>query len=99
MAPTWEYSALDAKLEELNATIAALKLQEETLAADHNESLDTIWMLLAGILVFFMHAGFSLLETGCVRQKNTQNILTKKSDCGDLWFPCLVLCWISNCNW
>jgi len=90
MAPTWEYSALDAKLEELNATIAALKLQEETLAADHNESLDTIWMLLAGILVFFMHAGFSLLETGCVRQKNTQNILTKNLivvTCGFLvWF-------------
>eukprot|EP00927_Polykrikos_kofoidii_P042826 TRINITY_DN36874_c1_g2_i1.p1 TRINITY_DN36874_c1_g2~~TRINITY_DN36874_c1_g2_i1.p1 ORF type:complete len:459 (-),score=46.63 TRINITY_DN36874_c1_g2_i1:171-1436(-) len=29
------------------------------------------------MLVFFMHAGFSLLEAGTVRFKNTQNILTK----------------------
>jgi len=71
------YEALEAKISELNATITALRVQEETVAADHNEALDTLWMLLAAILVFFMHAGFSLLESGCVRQKNAQNILTK----------------------
>eukprot|EP00403_Amphidinium_massartii_P043811 CAMPEP_0178433774 /NCGR_PEP_ID=MMETSP0689_2-20121128/33082_1 /TAXON_ID=160604 /ORGANISM="Amphidinium massartii, Strain CS-259" /LENGTH=59 /DNA_ID=CAMNT_0020055819 /DNA_START=21 /DNA_END=197 /DNA_ORIENTATION=+ len=44
---------------------------------EHDECLDTIWMLLAAMLVFFMHAGFSLLETGCVQYKNSQNILNK----------------------
>jgi len=60
--------------KEINANPAAAILQ---MQADYNESLDTIWMLLAGMLVFFMHAGFSLLESGSVRQKNTQNILAK----------------------
>jgi len=59
------------------ATLASLEAQIKTMQADYNESLDTIWMLLAGILVFFMHAGFGLLEAGCVRSKNTQNILAK----------------------
>merc|ERR1719399_676256 len=59
------------------ATIASLEEQIKTMQDDYNESLDTIWMLLAGILVFFMHAGFGLLEAGCVRSKNTQNILAK----------------------
>jgi len=34
-------------------------------------------MLIAGVLVFFMQAGFSLLEAGTVRFKNYQNILLK----------------------
>lgn len=71
------YAALEAKIGELNATITAFKVQEEAVAADHNEALDTLWMLLSAILVFLMHAGFSLLETGSVRQKNAQQILTK----------------------
>jgi len=58
-------------------TIQDLQKQLDTLKADHDESLDTIWMLLAGLLVFFMHAGFSLLESGSVRFKNAQNILAK----------------------
>jgi len=57
--------------------IAALQASVQSLETNHNESLDTIWMLLASLLVFFMHAGFSLLETGSVRFKNTQNILAK----------------------
>merc|ERR1711865_856598 len=59
------------------STIQDLQKQIDTLKADHGESLDTIWMLLAGLLVFFMHAGFSLLESGSVRFKNAQNILAK----------------------
>jgi Amt family ammonium transporter len=59
------------------STIAELKAEIDAMKADYNESLDTIWMILAGLLVFFMHAGFSLLEAGSVRFKNTQNILSK----------------------
>ncbi len=40
-------------------------------------SIDTIWVLLAAALVFFMQAGFALVEAGFTRSKNTVNILTK----------------------
>jgi len=59
------------------SSVANLQSQLDELKANYDESLDTIWMILAGLLVFFMHAGFSLLESGCVRFKNTQNILAK----------------------
>jgi Amt family ammonium transporter len=38
---------------------------------------DQIWILLCGFLVFWMHAGFSMLECGSVRHKNAVNILFK----------------------
>ncbi len=39
--------------------------------------LDTVWTLLAAILVFFMQAGFAMVETGFTRAKNACNILMK----------------------
>ncbi len=39
--------------------------------------LNSLWVLVAGVLVFFMQAGFALLEAGISRQKNTVNILMK----------------------
>ena len=38
---------------------------------------NNIWMMLCTGLVFFMHLGFSFLEIGLTRQKNTINILFK----------------------
>ena len=38
---------------------------------------DTVWVLFCAFLVFFMHAGFSLLESGLVRKKNVVNVLAK----------------------
>jgi Amt family ammonium transporter len=40
-------------------------------------ALDTVWVVFAGILVFFMNAGFALLEAGFCRAKNAVNILAK----------------------
>ena len=40
-------------------------------------SLDTVWMLLAAMLVFWMQPGFALCEAGFTRSKNTANILMK----------------------
>ncbi|MEI5906499.1 ammonium transporter [Bacillus spongiae] len=40
-------------------------------------SVDTIWVMIAAILVFFMHAGFAMVEAGFTRSKNTLNILMK----------------------
>ncbi len=40
-------------------------------------TVDTVWVLLCAFLVFFMHAGFALLESGLVRKKNVVNVLGK----------------------
>ncbi|SDY43638.1 ammonium transporter [Acinetobacter kyonggiensis] len=40
-------------------------------------SLDSVWVVMGGILVFFMQAGFALVESGSVRSKNTVNVLMK----------------------
>ncbi len=39
--------------------------------------LNNIWVFIAGVLVFFMQAGFALLEAGLTRAKNVVNIFTK----------------------
>lgn len=39
--------------------------------------LDTIWVLIAAALVFFMQAGFAMVETGFTRAKNAGNIIMK----------------------
>lgn len=40
-------------------------------------SVNTIWVLLGAILVFFMQAGFAMVETGFTRAKNAGNIMMK----------------------
>merc|ERR1719191_2729524 len=45
--------------------------------ADYSAVLDTLWLLICGTFVFFMHAGFAMLEAGTGRAKNVQAILIK----------------------
>ena len=40
-------------------------------------AIDTIWVLLGAALVFFMQAGFAMVETGFTRAKNAGNIVLK----------------------
>lgn len=40
-------------------------------------AIDTIWILIMGLLAFFMNAGFAMLETGFCRAKNAVNMLSK----------------------
>ncbi len=40
-------------------------------------AVDTIWVLLGAALVFFMQAGFAMVETGFTRAKNAGNIIMK----------------------
>jgi len=52
----------------------------EDLATAVNEftvSIDTIWILIAAVLVMFMQPGFAMVEAGFTRGKNTANILMK----------------------
>jgi Amt family ammonium transporter len=76
------------------STIQDFQKQLDTLRADYDESLDTIWMLWAGLLAFFMHAGFILVESGSVRFKDAHDILAKKVLVVTVGFLCwYVLGW------
>ncbi|CRZ34030.1 nitrogen regulatory protein P-II family /ammonium transporter [Herbinix hemicellulosilytica] len=44
---------------------------------DYVMIVDTIWVVLAAVLVFFMNLGFAAVESGFARSKNTVNILSK----------------------
>ncbi|EIJ37246.1 ammonium transporter [Galbibacter orientalis DSM 19592] len=49
----------------------------ETNVIEVNAVLDIMWIMIAGILVFFMQAGFTLVESGFTRSKNVINIVMK----------------------
>jgi Amt family ammonium transporter len=55
----------------------AAHAQEELTAEDVQVTLNNIWVTIAAFLVIFMNAGFAMVETGFVRQKNAVNVLTK----------------------
>lgn len=61
----WGYVAV-AQTPDAGPTTAELKV-----------ALDTLWVAIAAFLVFFMNAGFGMLETGFCRQKNAVNVLSK----------------------
>lgn len=58
------------------AQTAPAPTTEEQLAS-LKVGMDTMWVMVAGMLVFFMNAGFGMLETGFCRQKNAVNVLAK----------------------
>lgn len=45
--------------------------------AEKGIALDTVWVLIAGMLVMLMQAGFAMVETGFTRAKNACNIMMK----------------------
>lgn len=49
---------------------------DKALEAIHGD-MGAIWITLAAILVFFMQAGFTLVEVGFTRSKNSGNIIMK----------------------
>ncbi|MFQ6041119.1 MAG: ammonium transporter, partial [Candidatus Poribacteria bacterium] len=59
----------------INEDYAAGKKGEEVDKAQY--VADTIWVLFTAFLVFFMQAGFAMVETGFTRAKNAVNILMK----------------------
>lgn len=56
----------------LLSAVSAASLPTELLT-----SINTIWTLVAAFLVFFMQAGFAMLETGSTRSKGAANIMMK----------------------
>jgi Amt family ammonium transporter len=65
----------------LSASPAAAQ-EAELLPEDVQQILNNTWVFIAGILVFFMQAGFALVEAGLTRAKNVGNIMMKNlMDC------------------
>lgn len=59
-----------------DAVAAAPVVDGESLAG-LRVGIDTVWVVLAGMLVFAMNMGFALVESGLARAKNCVNILAK----------------------
>lgn len=57
--------------------VLAKSVFAQSSADTYKLALDTIWTLIAGFLVFWMQAGFALVETGFTRAKNAGNIIMK----------------------
>jgi len=55
----------------------AAMAEEAAAQAPNISDIDTMWVLLAAYLVFFMQPGFAMLEAGLTRAKNACNILAK----------------------
>jgi Amt family ammonium transporter len=65
--------AAPAAAPDLAAQVADLT----TRIGNSKVALDTVWTLLTAFLVFWMNAGFALVESGFCRAKNAVNILSK----------------------
>jgi Amt family ammonium transporter len=57
------------------ATNAAAVDQVAAATKSVTEAVNIMWMLIAGFLVFFMQAGFALVETGFTRTKNVAHTM------------------------
>jgi len=66
--------AVAEELPDLEEVVAAPPTVEDALFTVNN-----LWIMIAGMLVFMMHLGFATLESGLTRAKNTVNILFKNS--------------------
>ena len=56
---------------------AAAEEMMEITAEEVQNNLDQVWILLAGFLVFFMQAGFAMLEGGMIRETGVVNSLAE----------------------
>ncbi|MDH7578581.1 MAG: ammonium transporter [Bacillota bacterium] len=57
--------------------LAADPTGAETLKNNQTAPVDYVWVLVSAFLVFFMQAGFAMVETGFCRAKNATNLLSK----------------------
>ena len=71
-APTSEEAAA-APAPDMATTLAEVK----AATAKMKVALDTVWVLVTAMLVFFMNLGFACVESGMCRAKNCANILSK----------------------
>jgi Amt family ammonium transporter len=86
-ALTWMAGAAQAQ-DDPEANMTAAQAPPETAGAETpadldmveintGDNLDIVWTLVAAVLVFFMQAGFAMVEAGFTRAKNAVNIIMK----------------------
>ena len=66
-----------AKAAEPAAAAAAAAATKAASVSAEMFTINNLWILLGAVLVFAMHPGFALVETGLSRAKNSVNILAK----------------------
>ena len=66
-----------AEIAALTTRVAGLEGVVGQVSTSTTGDVDAFYLMVVGILVFFMQSGFALLEAGSVRAKNTKNILMK----------------------
>ncbi|WP_415911429.1 ammonium transporter [Neptuniibacter sp. QD37_11] len=59
------------------ALVLSLPVQAAEELVDAKVWIDSLWVILAAALVFLMQAGFTALEAGCIRAKNSYNVAIK----------------------
>src|SRR3972149_2254460 len=60
-------------IEKVGESLVTLTEQTKNMTV----AIDTVWVLVTGMLVFFMNLGFATVESGFCRAKNCVNILSK----------------------
>lgn len=75
----WKIGAGFAGALALMALFADVSFAQDTAEeiAGLQAATTTIWLIISAALVFFMQAGFTLLEAGSVQSKNVVNVLMK----------------------
>ena len=68
---------LAAIIVAFSSTVATAQDSQALTLEQIQGTINTIWVLIAAILVIFMNAGFAMLEVGFCRHKNAVNILSK----------------------
>jgi Amt family ammonium transporter len=61
----------------LSGAVPRLVMADDPTPTDLKVMIDSVWTLIAGMLVFWMNAGFALVESGLAQSKNCVNILAK----------------------
>ena len=63
----------------------------QTISESVTSEVFAVWFLIGAALVFFMQAGFAMVETGFTRAKNAGNIIMKNLMDFCIGVPCFVL--------
>lgn len=69
--------AISAANEAMTTAPAVTQKALDDLKGSIQVGIDTIWVLFAAFLIFFMNLGFAMVESGLCRAKNSVNILAK----------------------
>ena len=77
IAKNYSYRYLSLLIIGFLIFIVAEPALAQAITVSESAHLKTLWLVIAGILVFFMNAGFAMLEAGLCQTRNATNILAK----------------------